>query len=233
MFLFAWNEKQTRSPKLPIRFPVPARAHALRGVLDDAQAAALREVVQAVAVDGEAGEVHGDDRLRARTDRGLGAVEVDEARPRIDVDEHRPGARADDHVGRRDPRERRRDDLVAGLHAGEFEREFERAGAGVHDAHGAPAAELGELRLEALHLRAARDPAGAEHLDDAGDGLFVEGGTGEGQEGGGHGFGFVAIRDRDCRRSAGAPHDRATITTPTMITKIPPARSALTDSPKR
>ena len=90
--------------------------------------------------------------------------------------------------------------------------EFEGAGAGVHDAHGAPAAELRELCLEALHLRAARDPAGPEHFDDAGDGLFVEGGTGEGEEGGGHGFGFVAIGDRDCRRRAGC------------LTTAPPSR---------
>jgi hypothetical protein len=142
----------------------------------------LCDGVEPVAIDRQAGEVDRDDRARGRRDRGLDAVEVDVARDRIDVDEDRPGADFEDDVAGGDPGERRGDDLVARADAGDAQRDLHRAGAGVEGAHRAAAAILGELRLEGLHLRPGRDPAGAQHLGHAGDGLVVDGRTRERQE---------------------------------------------------
>ena len=61
---------------------------------------------------------------------GRRRVRVEVQRDRVDVGEHRPGALVQDRVGRRHERERRRDDLVAVLHADRAQREVQRRGAG-------------------------------------------------------------------------------------------------------
>ena len=118
----------------------------------------------------------------ARRDGGFDAFEIDVARGRVDVDEHRPGADFEDHVGGGDPGQRRRDDLVAGADAGQAQGDFQRRRAGVEGAHRAAAAVFGERGLEGLHLRAAGDPARAQHVGDGGDGRLVDARSGERQE---------------------------------------------------
>ena len=172
-------------------FAVPLAAEGLGGVLDDAEVVLLRDGVEAVAVDGQAGEIDGDDGARGRSDGGFDAGEVEVAGDGVDVDEHGLGADIEDDVAGGDPGERRGNDLVARADAGDAQRDFHRAGAGVEHAHGAAAAILGEFRLEGLHVGAGSNPAGAEHLGDAGDGGIVDGRTrerqiGQGGRSGGH-----------------------------------------------
>ena len=68
-----------------------------------------------------------------------------------------------------------------GPDAAGLQRDLQRRGGGGERAHDAPAEIVGQSALELLHLRPAGDPARAQDFDDAGDGVFVEGGFGERQ----------------------------------------------------
>ena len=163
------------------RLAAPVAAEALRRVLDDAQPVTTRDVVQPRAVDRQPGEVDGNDRLRLRVDCCFHPIQVDVARHRVDVREHRPRAHVEHDVGRRHPGQRRRDDLVVGAFADacDAQRDLHRARAGVERAHRAAAAVRGQLGLELPDVRTRRDPAGTQHVDDAGDGGLVDGRAGE------------------------------------------------------
>ena len=69
-----------------------------------------------------------------------------------------------------------------GAYARDAQRDLHRAGAGIEGAHRTPAEIGGKLFLEFLHLGAAGDPAGAQHVADRGDGGFVYRGFGKGKE---------------------------------------------------
>jgi hypothetical protein len=181
--------------KAPDALSTPRRAHALGGVLDHAQSVMPGDRVEPVAVHRQSGQIHGEESTGLSGDRGFDALEIDVAGCRIDVDEHGASARAYHDVRCRHPGERSRDDFVPRSDIGDCQRELERTGAGGERAHWAPAEEGRELGLELLHLRTARDPAGAQHLDHAGDGVLVDRGAREGQIGSrpsGAGLGWCA-----------------------------------------
>jgi len=70
---------------------------------------------------------------------------------------------------------------VPGADACQPQADLERGGAGGKAAHGAPAAQPRQRRLERLHLRSGSDPAGAQDLGHAGDRFLVDQGPGERQ----------------------------------------------------
>jgi hypothetical protein len=88
------------------RPPAPARAVRVRAVLDEQQATAVAELAQAIQVCHRTGEVHRDDRLRARRDRRLHLMGIDAVAVGQHVGEHRQraglvdaGRGADEGVG--------------------------------------------------------------------------------------------------------------------------------------
>ena len=111
-------------------------------------------------------QVHDDDRLRARRQRGAHRLRRDTERLGIDVAEHRPRAGRRDRLGRRVERERRHDDLVARPDAQRAQRQRQRVRAVGHADRVARAEVVGELRLEARDLRAEDVAARVEHLGD-------------------------------------------------------------------
>ena len=82
-----------------------------------------------------AGVVHDDDRLGARRDRRFDLPLVEVERVGADVDEHRPRAAQHERVRRRDERERRHDDFVAGLEIEQQRRHLERRRARLRQQH--------------------------------------------------------------------------------------------------
>ena len=76
----------------------PSRAEGLGCVLDDAQVVLLGDGVEAVAVNGQAGEIDGHDCPSRGRNGGFNTREVDVARQRIDVDEDRARADFEDDV---------------------------------------------------------------------------------------------------------------------------------------
>ena len=111
-------------------------------------------------------------------------VEVDVARARIDIDEHRPGADAQRStlaVATQDS------GVVMTSSPGPTPASASAISmrAGGRNSARAPAGRrtvLRQLRLELLHLRAAGDPARAQHLADGGDRRLVDRGARERQE---------------------------------------------------
>ena len=137
-------------------------AERLAGVLDDRQA----ERLERRQVGGEAEDVDGQDRRRARRDRGRRGRRVEVQRARVDVGEDRPRALVDRGVRARDERERRRDDLVAVAHADRAQREVQAGGAARDRARVRDAEARRERLLERGHARAERQLAGAQDLAD-------------------------------------------------------------------
>ena len=162
---------------------LPRAAEGLGGVLHDAQVVLLGDGVEPVAVHRQPGKIDGNDRPGGGRDGGLDAAEVEVARDRVDLDEDRLRPDIEDDVARGNPGKRGGDDLVTGADACDVQGNLHRAGAGIEGAHGPASAIFGEFGLEGLHLRARGDPAGAQHLGHAGDGLVVDRRTGERQEG--------------------------------------------------
>ncbi len=166
------------SESAPILRPRYAASVACAASSIDRQA----ERVERVEIAGLAGEVHGQDRLRAFGDGGRRGVRVDVQILFAHVDEHRPRARMDDHVRRRRPGDRRRDHLVPGTDAGGDQGEVHRRRPrGERD--GVPGADvLGEAPLELLRARAGGEPAAPERLRDRLDLLLPDRGRLEGEE---------------------------------------------------
>jgi hypothetical protein len=162
---------------------IPGGAEGLGRIFDHAQLVFVGDGVQAVHVDRQAGQVDRDDGAGARGDRRFQFVQVDVAGDRVDVGEHRGGADFDDDVGGGRPGNRGGDHFVARPDAGDAQGDLHGAGAGIEGAYRAAAEVLGQQGLEGLVLRPAGDPAGAQHLADGGDGFFVDGRPGKGQEG--------------------------------------------------
>src|SRR5581483_47529 len=198
------------------RAALPRRAEGLRRILYHAQAVLPGNAIERVAVDRQAGEIHGNDGLGPGGYRFFDQGQVDVPRVRIHVDEDRARAELEHDVRGRDPRERRGDHLVARADAGEAQRDLQRDRAGDEAAHRAAAAVARERFLERLHLRAGSDPARAQHVRDAGDGRLVDRRPRERQECG-----------------PGTRHERATMNTPRTMIPIPARRIGESVSPRR
>ena len=114
-------------PSAPGR-PRASRAGGLGGVLEHRHAERLD-----LGDRGDVAEqVHGDDGLRARRQRGAHGLGGDAVRVGIDVAEHGRRAGRRDRLGGRVERERRHDDLVAGPDAHRPQRDRQRVGAVGH-----------------------------------------------------------------------------------------------------
>ena len=139
------------------------------GVLDDREAVASRDLLDAVHAAGPAGEVDGNDRRGARADRRFDRGRVDIAGVWLDVDEHRSGARVHDGVRRRAVRRWRGDDLVAGPHADGQQGGVQARGARGDRDRMLGADVGGEPLLEPGHSRTGGQPARAQGGGDVGD----------------------------------------------------------------
>ena len=108
------------------RPPLVRRHDALRGILDDEQMVAARDVHDRVHLAGHASVMHGHDDARALRDGRLDEALVDVHRvgAHVNEDESRPAQR--ERVRRRRERERRQDDLVARMDVSEDGRHLER-----------------------------------------------------------------------------------------------------------
>src|SRR5690606_32810756 len=136
------------------RAAVPG-AERLRAVLDDLQAMTLGYGEDRVHLRGSAVEVHREDRLRARRDRGLDQARVDVEGALVDVDEDRRGADVAYRLGGGEEAEGGGDDLVAWADAEGSEGDDEGVGAAV-DADGVLDAEVGGgFAFEGLDLGSA------------------------------------------------------------------------------
>ena len=147
------------------RLALVHRAERLARVLDQRDAVLLAERDQRVVLGRIAEDVDGDERLRARCDRGFHRRRIEVQRARIDVGEHRCRALIDRTVGGGDEGIGRRDHLVAGRHTREPHAEMQprcprRHGGAMRRTDG-----VREQRLEARPGRPQREPARAQHLE--------------------------------------------------------------------
>ena len=195
------------------RLAVPGRAEGLRRILDYPHAVPSGDGVEAITVDGQTGEIHGDEGSRPRRNGGFEQIEVKVPGRRIDVHQHRCGAHFEDHVGRGHPGQGGADHLVTGTDPRQAQCHFEGSSAGVESTHTAAAAEIRESSLEGLYLRTAGDPAGAQDVGNRGNGLLVDRWTGEGE-----------------KRCA---HELATRSRPMMMKPIPNSFCSTSTSPNQ
>ena len=142
----------------------------VRGVLHDRQP----ERPQRVEIGRLAREVHGQDGLRPRPHERRDVLRIDVEVRRADVCEDRRRARVDDDVGRRGPRDRRRDDLVTGADAQREQREVHRRRARGDGERVLRAHVLGETALQLGRVGPRRQPARAEGLGHRGDLLLTD-----------------------------------------------------------
>jgi len=194
--------------------PAPRRPDGVRCILDDPQPVARCQLIETLHIDRQPGEVHRQDRTRARGDRRLRLLQIHVARIEVDVDEYGPGTYTHDDVRRGDEAHRRSNHLISRADAageqGHLQSRRRRSLSPYRSA-----AEIGrQLGFELRDLRSARQPARAQHLRYRGDGLLVDHGPRE--------------RQPRLRRVV---HERATSTTPTTMTPIPATRCALGTSP--
>ncbi len=194
--------------------PVPRRPDGVRGVLDDAQLVTVRNRIEAIHVDRESPEMHWHDCPRTRSDGGLDLVEVDVARIEFHVHKYRMRANAANDVSRSHKAQCGCDDLITGPDAARPQRHLHSSGGRCLRAYRATPEITRQLGFERGHLGAARQPSGPQHLDDRLNGFFIECRTRKGQHLGHH-----------------SPHERATRTTPAMITPTPMTRCAFGASP--
>ena len=162
------NDVTEMSERVPVGVPRSVEPSASHESSIDLQPVRVGDRADAVPVGHVADQVRDEDRARARADHRLDRVDVDVVGVGLDVDEHRhePGAHDRRDVG--GERDRRRDDLVAGLQPEQLDREIQRRRARV--AHHAPALaeQLGDALLERAHVLAdaQRLRTAAQHRDD-------------------------------------------------------------------
>src|SRR5581483_7543137 len=155
------------------------RADGVRTVFE--HEGARRGRAERLDIAGEPREVDRHDGLRdPGLERLLDLGDGDRAGLLVHVDEDRLAAGEADRVAGRGPRDRRRQDLVAGLQdGGEDEVERRRAR---REGEGVLRAGVGrDLLLELGRLRAGGDPAGAEDARDGLDLLLADRRLGEGE----------------------------------------------------
>ncbi len=135
----------------------------LARVLEQDEAVCARNRVEPRHVGRLSVEVHGQERGRARRDRGFDRRRIDRQPVRIDVGEDGRRAGHADGQCAEGRRERRRDDFVARADAERAERKRDRVGA-VADAHAiAGAGGGGEFIFECGEFGAENEPAARDH----------------------------------------------------------------------
>ena len=140
----------------------------LAGVLDHGEIVLLRDRVDGVHVARHAVDVHGHDGARAVGDPALDGGRVHRQRLRIGVGEHRQRLAQQDRVVRRDERERRHDDLVAGVDVHDVQGHLQRRRAARGGQAPLRAEQLGVGGFELVHrlARPAVPTAAAQHVED-------------------------------------------------------------------
>ena len=103
--------------------------HSLRGIFDDEQVVAVGDFVDGVHLAGDTRIMHGHDGLGLFGDGAFDQLLVEVHGVGADVHEHALGTAHGERVGGTDERERRHDDLVAGLYVAEQRRHLARVGA--------------------------------------------------------------------------------------------------------
>ena len=141
---------------------------------------AAGDVIQAHHIDRQAGQIDWHDGAGVRTDGRFDLIQIDIAGHRVDIDENRCRADRQNDIARGDPRNWRGDDFVTRTDAGNAQCHFHRRRAVGKGAHWATTEVAGQLGFEFLYLRARSNPAGAQHIANAGDRRFIDRGTGEG-----------------------------------------------------
>ena len=145
-FFVGKNDRQPTSPMLPARLPSASAAPIACAASSMTASRYWRAMLTNASMIGHlAVEMHGhqrsDDSARRSIDEPVaaqlatlgdrrangGGIEIE--RRGIDVAEERPRAEPRDDAGRREERERRRDDLVAGTDVERHQREQQRVGA--------------------------------------------------------------------------------------------------------
>ena len=195
---------------------VPVGAAGLGRVLDHTQTVAVGDLVQAVAIDRQTGQIDRQQRAGARGDRRFQLVQVDIATCRIDVDEHRRRANSENHVGGRHPAQGRGDDFVPRPDAGDAQGDFQRGGGGTHHPNRTAADIVRQRGFEFARLRPGGEPARTQDFGHGGDGFLVQGGAGKRQK---------------FHEGPEVQWLRATMTTPTMMMAMPSSRCGPTASP--
>jgi hypothetical protein len=142
-----------------------SRPQRLTGVLDERQAVASRDHLEAGHVCRIAEDVDREDRLRAARDRRLGRLRIEVERHWVDVREDRARPLVERGVGRGDEREGARDHLVPLPHPDRSQRQVQ-AGCATADGARLRGADLRcEAPLELCEPRPQRKLPGAQHLD--------------------------------------------------------------------
>ena len=164
-FFVGKNDKQPTSPTLPARLPSASAAPIACAASSTTASRYLRAMLhERVEVDHLAVQMHRQQRfdhsarraidepvaaqLAALRDRRADGGRIEVERRGIDVAEERPRTEARDDTGRREERERRRDDLVAGADVERHQRQQQRIGARRQAEAVLRLRVLGDLRLE-------------------------------------------------------------------------------------
>ena len=150
------------------------RAERVRRVLDEMGVASGRDTPQVIEIKCGAGEVHRDDQASSLRDTSL-----DEARARhqsvpLDVCEHRRGAAQHYEVDGRDPRERRRNHLIARPDSKGVQQHVHAGGCRGHRDGMAATRGTGKRRLQIRDSRSSSEPSRPQHASDRGDVLLRE-----------------------------------------------------------
>ena len=127
--------------------PIASAASSTTGMPCSRPIASSRSIVAQVAV-----EMHRQDRLGARRDRGLDPVRIEAPAVGQDVDEHRLGAEVHDRRDRGDPVGVGEDDLVARPDAQRGQAHVQRPGAARRGDRVAHAEVVAKARLEAVQV---------------------------------------------------------------------------------
>ena len=217
MFLLGWKLKHTRSPKLPMRLPAHVEPIAC------AASSMTRSRWRAARAYSRSMSTARPAKCTGRMARVRGVIAASTC-PRSILRESSPTSTNTGRAPTRTMTLAVATNDSAGVmtssplpYAAGEQRHFHPGGGRGLRAHRAAAQILRQCRLELRHLRPARQPPGAQHVRDRGDGLLVDSRAGE----------------RQPRRAAGlnTAHERATSTTPITMTAMPATRCTLGISP--
>jgi hypothetical protein len=155
----------------------PDRSDRVRSVLDDAQTVRSCDVLQAVHVNRQAGEMHRHDGAGSRREGFFDAADVEISADELHIDEHRPGADTQYDIGARREAHCRHDHFVRLANARGQERELEGCRAGGERADRAATQIGGKRTFKSVDVGPGRNPSRAQDFADAGDGFLIDAGA--------------------------------------------------------